>query len=351
MRLIVDAMGGDHAPGEIVLGAAMAMQRLPELSVVFTGDREPIERILQANRVDPARVRIEHTEEVIGMEDDPLSILKSKKDSSMARGFSLLRDGEGDAFLSAGSTGALLVGASSRVYKNRLPGVHRCALGSVLPFQNPTLLLDSGANPEVSAAELLQFAHMGKAYMQAIFGIRSPRIGLVNNGGEETKGTPTYVEAHHLLKEDEALNFVGNVDGRDLPLGACDVAVCDGFTGNVILKLSEGFGKFLSRSLEKTFKKGLSSNIAYLLVKKDLDAFRAELSYEKYGGAPLLGTARPVIKAHGASRAEAICNAALYAVKYASSGAPQKLFRMFARQEREAAEGKAAEEQRETEER
>ena len=344
VRLIVDAMGGDHAPGEIVLGAAMAMQEMPNLSLIFTGDREMIQRVLEQNGIPRDRVRIEHTDEVVEMEDDPLVILKSKKNSSMARGFALLRDGEGDAFLSAGSTGALLVGASSRVYKNRLPGVHRCALGTVLPFQNPTLLLDSGANPEVSAEELVQFAHLGRAYMRAIFGIRHPRIGLVNNGGEASKGTPVYVEAHRLMKADRKLNFVGNVEGRDLPLGACDVAVCDGFTGNVILKLSEGFGKFLSLALEKTFRKGPLSGLSYVLIKKDLESFKADMSYEKYGGAPLLGTIRPVLKAHGASRAEAIKNAILYAVKYTSSGATQYLLRTFS-QDADAGEDDEPEEE------
>ena len=334
IRLIVDAMGGDHAPGEIVLGAAKALEMIPSLTLLFTGDRESILRILEQCGAPMDRIRIEHTASVVEMEDDPLLLLKSKKDSSMARGFALLRDGEGDAFLSAGSTGAMLIGASSRVYKNRLPGVKRCALGAILPFSNPTLLLDAGANPEVSAEELAQFAQMGNVYMKAVFGIERPRIGLVNNGGEATKGTPVYVEAHQLLREAGDLNFVGNVEGRDLPLGACDVAVCDGFTGNVILKLSEGFGKFLSKSLEKTFRSGPLSGLSYVLIKKDLMKFKAEMSYEKYGGAPLLGTIRPVIKAHGSSRAEAIRNAVLYAAKYASSEASRSLYHSFSQQAR-----------------
>lgn len=338
IRLIVDAMGGDHAPGEIVLGAAKALEVIPSLSLVFTGDREQILRVLDKAGVSLDRIRIVHTDSVMEMEDDPLLLLRSKKDSSMARGFALLRDGEGDAFLSAGSTGALLIGASSRIYKNRLPGVRRCALGAILPFKCPTLLLDAGANPEVSADELTQFALMGKAYMKAIFGMDDPRVGLVNNGGEATKGTPVYVEAHRLLKETEGIRFIGNVEGRDLPLGACDVAVCDGFTGNVILKLSEGFGKFLSQSLEKTFKSSPLSGLSYVLIRKDLDKFKRDMSYEKYGGAPLLGTVRPVIKAHGASRAEAIKNAVLYAAKYASSETSRSLYRVFS-EKTEAADG------------
>lgn len=331
MRLIVDAMGGDHAPDEIVWGAARALQGSPDLELIFTGDRERIEKVLEEKGLTSDRIRIEHTTQVVEMEDDPLVLIRSKKESSMARGLALLRDGEGDAFLSAGSTGALLVGASSRIYKNRLPGIKRCAIGSVLPFEKPVLLLDSGANPEVSPEEMVQFAHLGKAYVQAVFGLEEPRIGLVNNGGEETKGTPTYVEAHRLLKEDGALNFVGNVEGRDLPLGACDVAVCDGFTGNVILKLSEGFGKFLSRSLESMFRTNLSTKMAYLAMRKELMAFKQNLSYEKYGGAPLLGTIRPVIKAHGSSKANAVESAVRQAEKFAASGVTDTLLELFSK--------------------
>lgn len=243
----------------------------------------------------------------------------------MAEGLRLLRDGEGDAFLSAGSTGALLVGASSRIYKLKLPGVRRCAIGTVLPLSNPTLLLDSGANIEVTPEELVQFAHMGNAYMKGVFALKNPRVGLVNNGAEETKGTALYVETHRLLKETKTLDFVGNVEAREIPLGGADVVVCDGFVGNVILKLSEGFGKFVGKELKGILGKGILGPIASLLIFGKLKKFRSRLSYERYGGAPLLGTCRPVIKAHGSSNRAAIRSAVSQAVKFASSDIPQRI--------------------------
>jgi len=238
----------------------------------------------------------------------------------MAVGLCLLRDGEGDAFLSAGSTGALIVGASSRIYKLKLPGIRRCAIGTVLPLSNPVLLLDSGANIEVTPEELVQFAHMGSVYMQGVFSLPSPRVGLVNNGAEETKGTALYVETHRLLKEERGLSFVGNVEGREIPLNAADVLVCDGFTGNVILKLSEGFGKFIGKELKGMLGNGILGPLAALLIHRKIRRFKARLSYERYGGAPVLGTVRPVIKAHGSSRAEAVRSAVSQAVKFADSG-------------------------------
>ncbi len=319
MRLIVDAMGGDLAPREIVLGVSSALGKDESLEVILTGDEEKILAVMRENGISQERIRIEHAPDQIEMEEDPLCILKSKKNSSMAKGLMLLRENEGDAFLSAGSTGALLVGASSRIYKLKLPGIRRCAIGSVLPLTRPTLLLDSGANIEVSPDELCQFAEMGSAYMKGVYGIEEPAVGLINNGAEESKGTALYVQTHQMLKEDENVRFVGNVEGRDIPLGAADVVVCDGFVGNVTLKLSEGFGKFISKELKGMFK-GVRGTLAGLLLYSDLKKFKARLSYEKHGGAPLLGTCRPVIKAHGSSRATAIENAVWQAKKCYESG-------------------------------
>jgi len=320
MRLIVDAMGGDYAPDEIVLGALDGMKENPSVELIFTGDEDAIRRVLEKASVPEGRVRIVHAPVNIEMNEDPLCILKSKRESSMAKGLFLLRDGEGDAFLSAGSTGALLVGASSRIFKLKIPGVRRCAIGTVLPFRNPTLLLDSGANIEVSPEELVQFAQMGKAYMAGVFGVSRPRVGLVNNGAEETKGTELYVNTHRLLKEEKSLNFVGNVEGRDIPLGGADVLVCDGFVGNVVLKLSEGFGKFISAELKGMLKKGILGPLAALMISGRLKKFKKRLSYEQYGGAPLLGTERPVIKAHGSSKRKAIKSAVSQAVRFSSAG-------------------------------
>ncbi len=309
MKLIVDAMGGDHAPEEIVLGAVNGMQKNPDVELIFTGDENAILSVLNQHQIKTDKIRIEHAPTAIEMEEDPLCILKSKKDSSMAKGLCLLRDGEGDVFLSAGSTGALIVGASSRIYKVKLPEIRRCAIGTVLPLQTPTLLLDSGANIEVSPEELVQFAHMGSSYMKGVYHLEHPRIGLVNNGAEACKGTALYVESHRLLKEEKNLNFVGNVEGRDIPLGGADVLLCDGFVGNVILKLSEGFGKFIGKELKQILNSGIRGKLAGLLIYSDLQRFKSRLSYEKLGGAPILGTCRPVIKAHGSSKAAAIASA------------------------------------------
>ena len=336
MRLIVDAMGGDHAPEEIVLGAVRGMKRCDGIELIFTGDEEAISSVLKKNDVSSSKIRIVHAPDAIGMEEDPLCILKSKKNSSMAKGLALLRDGEGDAFLSAGSTGALIVGASSRIYKLRIPGIRRLAIGTVLPLSNPTLLLDSGANIEVTPEELLQFAHMGSAYMKGVYGMDEVRVGLVNNGAEECKGTPLYVETHRLLKEEKDLSFVGNVEGRDVPLGGADVLVCDGFVGNVILKLSEGFGKFIGKELKKILKHGIFGRLAALLIYSDLKGFKARLSYEKHGGAPILGTSRPVIKAHGSSKANAVESAVYQAKKCFDSQVCEMIAAAFETKEGEA---------------
>lgn len=315
MKLIVDAMGGDRAPEEIVLGAVAGKERLPGCELVFTGDERAIRGVLDQNRIRADKIEIVPAESRVEMEDDPLCILKSKKDSSMGRGFELLRDGEGDAFLSAGSTGALMVGASSRVFQNKIPAVRRCVIGTVLPFPHPVLLLDSGANITVTAEELCQFAVMGEAYAESVLGIEGPSVGLVNNGEEETKGTPLYVETHRLLKENPAVRFTGNVEPRDIPFGRCDVLVCDGFSGNLILKLSEGMGKYFSATLKRMLSGSLPSRLAALILRKKARAFREEMSYEKYGAAPLLGTYKPVLKAHGASGRKAVENAVLQAKK------------------------------------
>lgn len=315
MKLIVDAMGGDNAPEEIVLGAVQGMKECRDLSLILVGDEKAIRDVLDEHDLDDDDIDVVHAPTKIEMEEDPLCILKSKRDSSMAKGLCLLRDGEGDAFLSAGSTGALIVGSSSRIYKLKAPGIRRCAIGTVLPLARPTLLLDSGANIEVAPDELLQFAYMGKAYMKGVFGLDDPRIGLVNNGAEETKGTALYVETHRLLKEANNIRFAGNVEGRDIPLGAADVLLCDGFVGNVILKLSEGFGKFIAKEMKAMFKGSLGGMLAALLMQSEIKKFKARLSYEKYGGAPVLGTVRPVIKAHGSSKASAIKSAVLQAKK------------------------------------
>ena len=325
MKLIVDAMGGDHAPEEIVRGAYLGMKKEEDVEIIFTGDEKVIRSAMEKYDIPEEGIRIVHAPTSIEMEEDPLCILKSKRDSSMATGLALLRDGEGDAFLSAGSTGALIVGASSRIYKVKMKGISRVAIGAVLPLTCPVLLLDSGANIEMTPEELSQFGFMGKAYAKGVLGVENPRIALVNNGAEETKGTALYTETHKLLKEEKSLNFVGNIEGRHIPLGQADVILCDGFVGNVILKLSEGFGKFISKELKGMLGSSLRGKLAALLIYSDLKKFKSRLSYERYGGAPLLGTRYPIIKAHGSSKASAIKNAVRQAKKCHMSGLCQMI--------------------------
>ena len=232
---------------------------------------------------------------------------KNVKRLNLAVPNDLLKEGVGDAFVSAGSTGALHVGASLIV--RTVKGVKRPALATVIPGKTPFLLLDCGANVECRAAMLEAFGVMGSVYMNKVMGLEQPRVALVNNGAEESKGTPTYVEAHQLLKNNRAIHFVGNIEPRDIPAGHADVVVADGFTGNVVLKLTEGLAKYFGAKLKEMFKKSLGTKVGYLLLKGGVADFKKSMDADEYGGAPLLGTRRPVIKAHGSSNARAIQNA------------------------------------------
>lgn len=326
MKLIIDAMGGDHAPREIVKGALEGCD-LHGISPVLVGDQEKIEALVKEFKGSFDGVEIVHCPKAISMEDDPLSILRENRDCSMAKGLSLLKK-DGDAFLSAGSTGALVTGASSRVIFGKTRGIRRAAIASVLPLSNPVLLMDSGANIEVNAEELLQFALMGSVYMQLLCGIENPRVALINNGSEPTKGTELYREAHALLQKDRHLNFVGNAEGRDLPLNFCDVAVCDGFVGNIVLKLAEGFGVFMSQSLKDMFHHNALSMMGGLLAKKGIAALKQKLNHRQYGGAPILGIPKPVIKAHGSSKADSVVSAVRQAKYFHENGICEHIARL-----------------------
>ena len=307
MKIIVDAFGGDHAPVEILKGTAGAIVEYGVTALVC-GDEERIRGVLSENGILSAGMEFLHAPDVMPVEAEPTEILKAYKSSSIAVGMKALSDGLGDAFVTAGSTGAAVVGASLIV--KRIKGVKRPALGPILPNSAGNyMLIDIGANAECRPEMLLQFGIMGSAYMKHIMGVENPRVGLVNIGAEETKGLELQIQAYHLMKSNPAINFVGNVEGRDLPLGACDVAVTDGFTGNIILKHTEGMGKFLSGELRSMFFSSFSSKIGALLLKKSIGAFRKKMDYTEYGGTPLLGILKPVIKAHGSSNAKAFKNA------------------------------------------
>lgn len=309
MRIIIDAFGGDNAPGAVLEGCALASPLLLQYnaSLVLTGDEEKIRAAAGEKGISLEGIRVVHAPAVIPVCEDPTQIRRKYKDCSMAVGLRMLAEGEGDAFITAGSTGAMVVGAT--LIAKRIKGVKRAAIATPVPnAKGRYLLLDSGAN-EVCRPEMLrQFGVMGSVYAQKVMGIEKPRVGLVNIGTEDSKGTETQVEANRLLRE-TSLNYVGNVEARELPLGGCDVAVTDGFTGNVALKLTEGMGKFFSAELKKMLFSSLLTKAGAVLLSGQIKDFKKRMDAKEVGGALLLGIRYPVIKAHGNSDGRAMMNA------------------------------------------
>ena len=318
MKIIVDMMGGDNAPLAVLEGAAQAVKEYG-ITVVGVGDEALVRRTAQENSIPLDGIELVNCTEVIDMCDEPARAIRQKKDSSIVVGLNMLKDGKGDAFVSAGSTGALHVGASLIV--RTLKGIKRPALATMVPAKKQAyLLLDCGANVECRPEMLAAFAVMGSCYVNKVEGRRSPSVALANNGAEESKGTPMLKEAHQLLKTTPGIRFVGNIEPRDVPNGEVDVVVCDGFTGNVMLKTMEGVGKFLLKSLKEMFLSSTKTKLAAGLVKGDLGQMKKLLDPSEVGGTPFLGIQKPVIKAHGGSNARAIENAVLRAKEYAESG-------------------------------
>ena len=345
MRIILDVMSGDNAPLETLKGAVNAKAQKYSEGVDFTlvGDENIIKKTAEGNKLDISGFEIRHTDVVLTMEDDPMAVMKEKKDSSLAMGLKMLANGEGDAFVSAGNTGALFAGASLIVRKVR--GLRRPALAALLPMNPPVLLLDSGANVVVSADDLEQFAVMGTAYMRALHGVDDPRVGLLNNGAEEHKGTEMHVEAYRRLR-DADVHFVGNVEGNRVMADACDVLVTDGFTGNVLLKTAEGMGTMMLGALKNVFYANLKTKIGALLVKSKLMGMKKQFDTREYGGAPILGIQKPVIKAHGSSDAKAFKNAIRQALAAADAGLCEEIadtMAAMAAKKAEAAEKSASE--------
>ena len=312
MKIIVDVMGGDNAPKELVKGVYASSLENPEVKYILVGDKTKIERVAEECEIDLSGFTIEHTSEVITMEDDPLCVTRSKSESSMSVGLRLLADGFGDAFVSAGNTGALFTGASLIV--RRAKGVRRAAIAAVLPAESPVLLLDSGANINVTPEYLEQFAVMGSAYMREIHGIENPRVGLLNNGAEDCKGTELQVSAYKLLSDCKQINFVGNIEGNMVMRGICDVLVTDGFTGNILLKGIEGMGRLMLKTMKNLFSASVKSKAAYALIRNEVGGIKKNFDSTEYGGAPILGIAKPVIKAHGSSKQKAFKNALRQAI-------------------------------------
>lgn len=323
MRIIVDAMGGDNAPASNVRGAMQAVRDY-KVEVVLVGDGEKILETLKADGVTdlPAGLEIAHASEVVTMEDNPAMAFKEKRDSSLTVGLELLKDGTGDAFVSAGSTGALLAAATLVV--KRVKGIRRAALCPVIPTgKGGAVLVDCGANAECTPEYLLQFAYMGSFYAEHVLGRPEPKVGLLNIGAEPTKGTDLQKETYPLLEEAARagrINFVGNVEAREAVEGQVDVIVADGYAGNIFLKTMEGTGSFLSRKLKEMFFKNPITKLAALLVKGGLRDFKKMMDSSEVGGTALMGISKPVIKAHGSSNAYAIQNAIRQGIQLAQSG-------------------------------
>jgi glycerol-3-phosphate acyltransferase PlsX len=325
MKMIIDCMGGDNAPLEMLKGVVDAKAELGG-EYLLVGHKEILETVARENGLDISGFEILHAETVITMEDDSMAF-REKKDSSMTMALKALANGEGDAMVSCGNTGTLFAGATLTV--RRIKGVHRAALAATLPFNPPVLLLDCGANVTVQPEFLPQFAAMGSAYMKALYSLDNPRVGLLNNGAEEHKGTPLHTEAHQLLKACPDINFVGNVEGNQVPFSPCDVLVTDGFTGNVLLKTMEGMGKMFSSRMKGIFYKSLLTKLGALTVKKPFMQFKKDFDVKEHGGSPILGLRKPVIKAHGSSDARAFKSAIRQAMRFAESGAIESLERQL----------------------
>ena len=323
MKIIVDAMGGDNAPQAVVQGALDA-HRLHGVDVLLVGRMAEILKAVENCGVKelPAGVEIRDASEVVEIADDPATAFKVKKDSSLTVGMNLLKDGTGDAFVSAGSTGALLAGATLLV--KRIRGIRRAAMGPVIPtFGGRAVLCDCGANADCTAEYLLQFAYLGSYYAKRVLGMESPRVALLNIGAEAEKGDALRHEAHALLQEAGnagRINFIGNIEANEAVMGGADVIVADGFSGNIMLKSLEGTAKFLMKELKKMFLSGTKTKLAAALVKSNINDMKKLMDPSEIGGTPFLGISKPVIKAHGSSDARAICNAILRAKEYAESG-------------------------------
>ena len=310
MKIIVDAFGGDNAPLEVLKGCQEAVAKLG-VNIILTGSSQKLKDCASANEISLDGMEIEHTDDVFDIHEEPKEIIKSGKNTSMALGLKLLADGRGDAFVSAGSTGALVMGATFIV--KRIKGIKRIAPSPVLPADMGSFLLtDAGANTECRPEMLVQFAVMGSAYMEKVMGIDKPKVGLLNIGAEDSKGRELEIETYKLLQQ-SGLNFIGNIEARELPKGECHVVVTDGFTGNIALKLYEGMGSFFSKKMKWIFSGAGTLGALFSLSKIKL--LKKQMDYKEVGGSALLGVKKPVIKAHGSSDAKAFYNAVRQAAK------------------------------------
>jgi len=317
MKVIIDAMGGDNAPREVVRGALLANKEFG-VDITLVGRGEDILQVLKDDGVAdlPQGVEIAHAEQIITMEDSPSNVVKEKPESSMLVALKLLNEGKGDVLITAGSTGALLI-ASTLIVK-RIKGVRRGALVPMMPTPDGyCILIDCGANVAVTEEYMLQFAYLGSAYSKLALGIENPRVGLLNNGTEATKGTQLHQNTYNLLKKAKDINFIGNIEAREAVMGGADIIVSDGFSGNIYLKAVEGTGVFFAGMIKTMFKRNILTKFAALLCYKDIKALKNKMDYREIGGAPLLGLSKPIFKAHGSSDARAIRGAIKQSMPYA----------------------------------
>lgn len=322
MRIIVDAMGGDYAPGPQVEGSVCAVRELG-IDIVLVGKQEILQKKLDEVGYTGNQITIRDAADIITNDDEPAKALRRKKDASIVVAANMLKNGEGDGLVSTGATGGVL--AAGLLIVGRIEGVARPALAPVLPTdKGPALLVDGGANADCKALNLLQFGIMGSAYANNVLGMKNARVALVNIGAEEHKGNDVTRAAYEMLKK-APVNFTGNIEGRDIMDGAADVIVCDGFVGNVILKLTEGLATTLLRNIKQMFMKNFATKLCALGMKGAFSEFKKKMDYTEYGGALLLGLRHPVIKGHGSSDAKAVFSAIRQAQKFVSAGVVEKI--------------------------
>ena len=324
VKVALDAMGGDNAPAEIVKGAVWALEKQKNLQLFLVGDKNAIEDELSHFSYDKARVSIIHTTEVIEMAEPPVMAIRKKKDSSLVRCMNLVKEKECDALVSAGSSGAILVGG--QVIVGRIKGVERPPLAPLIPTaKGASLLIDCGANVDSRPSFLVQFAKMGSVYMENVVGIKNPRVAIVNVGAEEEKGNALVKETFPLLKNCTDINFIGSIEARDIPYGYADVIVCDAFVGNAILKTIEGVGGLILGEIKKGLMSNLKTKIGALLIKSSLKETLKKFDIAEYGGAPLLGLNGLVVKTHGSSKAQEICNTLIQCVTFKEQNINDKI--------------------------
>lgn len=314
-KVVLDAMGGDNAPREIIKGAVEAVQKRDDIHVILTGKEDVINKELSGYTYNKEQISVVHAEEIIETAEPPVMAIRRKKDSSIVVGMKLVKDGTADAFVSAGSSGAVLVGGQLLVGK--IKGVERPPLAPLIPTEKGfSLLIDCGANVDARPSHLVQFAKIGSIYMEHVMGVGNPKVAIVNIGAEEEKGNALVKETFPLLKECQDINFIGSIEAREIPHGQADVVVCEAFVGNVILKLYEGVGSVLISKVKAGMMTSLRSKIGALLVKPALKDTLKDFDASMYGGAPLLGLNGLVVKTHGSSTSKEVCNSIVQCVTF-----------------------------------